>query len=483
MKKRSLLAAVLVCALGLSACGNDGTNVSNTDSDVLNITEAEGTDATVESKEPENTQVADEDVPQYDGYELLWHDEFNGTEMDESIWSYDPHEPGWTNAELQEYTTSTDNVFVRDGKLVLKAIKSQTANGRDYYTSGKVKTRDKEDFMYGKVVVSAKIPKGQGLWPAIWMMPSWESTYGNWPKCGEIDIMEVLGNQPNLTYSTIHYGEPHAQQQGTYTLGEGSFADDFHEFSVDWEPAKMCFYVDGNLILTVTDWFTADPGAKEKAFPAPFNQNFYVQLNLAVGGTWPGNPDSTTDFDKAEFEIDYVRVYQKPEYDMNVEKPKQEFREATEDGNLVYNGDFSEEESLNDGEIWSFLLFEGGQATATIADNMLTITPTNAGNVDYSVQLVQPNLPMLQGSKYRVSFDACASADRSMITCISAPDAGWVRYLKDTKVSLTSEWQTYSYEFTMEDKDDKNGRLEFNMGGTGATDEIYIKNVRVEVVE
>ena len=112
-------------------------------------------------------------APELEGYNILWHDEFDGNELDFNTWSYDPHAPGWTNNELQEYTQSTDNVFVKDGNLVLKAIK-KTIDGRNYYTSGKVKTKDKEDFLYGKVVARAKVPEGQGLWPAIWMMPTEE---------------------------------------------------------------------------------------------------------------------------------------------------------------------------------------------------------------------------------------------------------------------------------------------------------------------
>ena len=186
-------------------------------------------------------------TPEIEGYNLLWADEFDGKAMDESIWSYDPHEPGWTNEELQEYTTSTENVFTRDGKMVLKAIKTQDANGNDYYTSGKIKSQNKKDFMYGKVVVSAKVPEGQGLWPAIWMMPTDESYYGQWPKCGEIDIMEVLGSDVTKAYGTVHYGAPHAEQQGTVVLDSGSFADSFHEYSVEWEPGEMRWYIDGNL--------------------------------------------------------------------------------------------------------------------------------------------------------------------------------------------------------------------------------------------
>jgi len=430
---------------------------------------------------PPKNQVDESEIPQYEGYTLLWHDEFNGTSLNTDIWNIEQRRPGWTNNELQEYTMSGDNVFVRDGRLVLKAIKTQK-NGKDYYTSGKVNSR-KKGFLYGKVVVSAKVPEGQGLWPAIWMMPTNEGYYGNWPRCGEIDIMEVLGNQAHIAYATVHYGEPHAQQQGFKVLTDGTtFADDFHEFSLEWEPGEMRFYVDGELIHKVNDWYTSI-GGEEKPYPAPFDRSFFVQMNLAVGGDWPGNPDETTDFSKAEFEIDYVRVYQKPEYDTNVKKPEKKFREPLEDGNLIYNGDFAEAEDLNDDINWKFLLFQGGQGTAEIKDGMMIIKTQNQGTVDYSVQLVQADLPMYKGKEYRISFEARASEVRDMIVCVSAPNVNWIRYFKDTLLTLSTEWQTYTYEFKMTEKDDNYGRLEFNMGNKGSTADIYIRNVRVEFIE
>ncbi len=423
------------------------------------------------------------EVPQLEGYNLLWHDEFSGDELDMDTWNYEPHEPGWTNQELQEYTTSTDNVYVEDGNLVIKAIKTTDENGGDYYTSGKVTTQNKKDFMYGKVVARAKVPEGQGLWPAIWMMPTVESYYGQWPKCGEIDIMEVLGNQTDIAYTTIHYGEPHGEQQGTLKLENGeTFANSFHEYSVEWEPGEFRWYIDGNLTLTVNDWFTAVEGEDDKPYPAPFDQTFFVQMNLAVGGTWPGNPDETTDFDNAKFLIDYVRVYQKPEYDTNVTKPEVEFREPTEDGNYVFNGDFSEVEDLTDDVNWKFLLFNGGEGAAKIEDNTMIITSEAEGTEDYSVQLVQPELPMIKGKSYRVTFDAASNETRDIIVCISAPTSGWVRYLPDTELTITPEWQTFTYEFDMTSKTDHNGRLEFNMGHNGSVADVYIKNVRVEVI-
>ena len=465
MKNRKLLSVLLMMTMVTPLCFGCGNTAD--------LTATESATAEVEEVKTE--------TPELEGYNLLWSDEFDGTELNTDVWNYEPHEPGWTNNELQEYTTSTDNVFVRDGHLVIKAIETEQ-DGAAYYTSGKVTTQNTQDFMYGKVVVSAKVPEGQGLWPAIWMMPQDESFYGQWPKCGEIDIMEVLGNDTTTSYSTIHYGEPHAEQQGTITLENGSFSDDFHLYSVEWEPGEMRFYTDDELVLTVNDWFTAVDGEDEKDYPAPFNQPFFVQMNLAVGGNWPGNPDETTDFDNAEFEIDYVRVYQKDEYDTNVTKPEQNYREPLEDGNYIFNGGFAEAEDLEDDEDWRFLLFNGGEAQAYIdADNgELVVETTAEGSEEYSVQLVQANLPMLKGHTYQLTFDIKADEARDAVVCVSAPTAGWIRYFEDTTIDVPTDWQTYTFDFEVTAKDDNNGRLEFNMGNHGYTSTIHIANVRIE---
>jgi hypothetical protein len=296
--------------------------------------------------------------------------------------------------------------------------------------------------------------------------------------------MESLGNETTKSYSTIHYGEPHAEQQGTIVKeGAESFSAKFHEYSVEWEPGEMRFYTDGELVLTVNDWFTAVQGEDDKPYPAPFNQPFFVQMNLAVGGDWPGNPDETTDFSKAEFEIDYVRVYQKPSYDTNVKKPEKQYGQADATGNFIRNGDFKKAENLEDDNDWKFLLFNGGEGAAEIKDGEIIITSTNCGTEEYSVQLVQPNLPMIKGKKYKVTFDIKADEARKCIVCVSAPNAGWIRYLPDTSIDVPTDWKTYTFEFEMKDKDDNNGRLEFNMGKHGDTATIHITNVRVEEVK
>ncbi|MBM6802654.1 carbohydrate binding domain-containing protein [Mediterraneibacter glycyrrhizinilyticus] len=418
----------------------------------------------------------------YEGYHLKWEDQFEGNSLNRDDWNVELHDPGWVNNELQSYVDSPENIYIKDGSLVLKPVENVSEDGSVSYTSGRINTQHKHDFKYGLFEARVKVPEGQGFLPAFWMMPTDENLYGQWPRCGEIDIMEVLGNNTDTSYGTIHYGNPHSESQGSYTLDEGSFSEEYHVFDVEWEPGKISWYVDGKLIHTEDNWYSATEGQGEITYPAPFDQPFYIILNLAVGGNWPGNPDDTTDIKNSAYYIDYVKVYQKDSYDENVTKPIEEviLRDPDENGNYIINGDFSVNEELTDDKDWVFLTALGGEAGAEIRNNEIAVTTENEGTVDYSVQLVQPNLPMKQGGVYRLSFDAYADADRTMKVGISAPDRSFRRYLNDTEISLTQKKQTYNLDFTMTDSDDANGRLEFNMGAAGSTSGIRISNVSLK---
>ena len=313
-------------------------------------------------------------------------------------------------------------------------------------------------------------------------MPTNENLYGQWPRCGEIDIMEVLGDATKTAYGTIHYGNPHSESQGKHTLENGDYSEEFHTFTCEWEPGVIKWYVDGTLFHTEDSWYTRTVGQGEVTYPAPFDQPFYMILNLAVGGNWPGNPDETTQ--DQPFVIDYVRAYQKDSYDDNVEKPIKEviLRDPDANGNYINNGNFAVEEDLTDSVDWQFLLAKEGEGKASIADNKLKIETTKVGTEDYAVQLVQANLPMQKGGIYRLSFDAYADAARTMKVDVSAPDRSYQRYLADTVVNLGTEKQTYTYEFTMTDENDANGRLEYNLGKTSSKATVYISNVKVEKI-
>ena len=420
------------------------------------------------------------DTPEKEGYNILWCDEFDGEELNRDLWNVDVRKKGWTNNELQRYADGEGNVYVEDGCLKIHAFDL----GDGEYTSGRVTSFGKADFTYGYIEVKAKVPEGQGLWPAIWMMPTKESKYGSWPACGEIDIVEMLGHQTGITYSNIHYGNPHGDQQGVFMLDEGKFSDDFHVFACEWEPGEIKFYVDGILFHTVNDWYSAKTATADKSYPAPFDQQFYLILNLAVGGDWPGSPDETTNFDNAIFEIDYVRVYQKDEYDTDVSRPEMVLRDPDEDGNYVINGNMSDDtDSFDDDTAWGLKLNDGGEGSATIADGVLTVSTADVGRVDYSIQLVNPNIPFEEGCTYKLVFDIKSTEDRTGIVCVTAPRAGYIRYLPDTSIDITTEWQTMEFEFTMTDPSDAYGRLEFNLGATDSSADVQICNVSIVKVQ
>ena len=420
----------------------------------------------------------------YTDADLVWEENFDGDQLNMDNWKYEEHEAGWVNKELQSYGTSTENTYVKDGCLVIQALKNKKTNE---YTSGRINTFGKHAFKYGRFEARLKVPSGKGFLPAFWMMPSSEGYYGPWPRCGEIDIMEVLGDETKRVFGTIHYGEPHTQQQGKYTLEQGDFSKEFHVYALEWDPGEFRWYIDGKLYYKTNEWFTRPRANGDgRPYPAPFNKQFYIILNLAVGGTWVGYPEKNAKFaENARLIVDYVRVYQKKEYDENVTMPEKVvvLREPDAEGNYVQNSKFTEKEDMNDGSGWDFYTAGGGEGSATIGGGALTIKTKKAGSLEYSVQIFHVGIPIEEGCTYEFSFDAKASAPRTMLAAVSAPERNWIRYFKDTKVELTKKEQHFSFNFTMKDKTDAMGRVEFNMGNQGSTADIVIKNVVVKKVK
>ncbi len=245
--------------------------------------------------------VTDDDSLSLPGWTLVWNDEFSGPSIDLSKWGHEVNDNGGGNNESQYYTARPENSFIRDGALVIRAIKEQYLTRE--YTSARMRTANRGDWTYGRFEIRAKLPYGQGIWPAIWMLPTdWE--YGGWPASGEIDIMECLGHETWKVYGTIHYGSsPQAHQQtgGSMILPQtsGTFAGDFHVFAVEWDSLGFRWFVDS------TQYFATSHGA-------PFDKRFHLLLNVAVGGNWPGYPNEFTTFPQ-EMVVDYVRVYRKGE--------------------------------------------------------------------------------------------------------------------------------------------------------------------------
>jgi beta-glucanase (GH16 family) len=449
-------------------------------------------------------------------WSLVWNDEFNGKEIDRSKWTFDIGNwivdengngitRGWGNEEKEYYTDSNENAFIDDGKLVIKAKKEQVTDqfGTYDYTSAKLKTKGLFSKKYGRYEIKAKLPVGKGLWPAIWMLPE-EDKYGTWAASGEIDIMEAWGSRPNTVAGTIHYGEgwPNNKYTGKeFELPENRGIDKWHTYALEWEPGELRWYVDGELYQTQNRWYSkGKDNAANFSYPAPFDQEFYLVMNLAVGGWFDGEVDETTKF-PSQMEVDYVRVYDLKKRDYRepvepvsgpVELPADAKKPA--DGNLVYDTNFEQEitevdepgEEL-DPTYWNFVHlpdFEGaGSLTVEEIDgrNYAKTEITNPGSQLYSLQMIQ-NISLANSGKYKVSFDAKSTAPRNIMVKTGAGELrGWVKYSNEESFILSSDLQRYEFTFDMLNDTDIASRLEFNLGGNG-TNPVWIGNVKVEDV-
>ena len=524
----SLMSIMLATAM-ISGCGkvqesSGGTAALSENADSTdNADQAQGGNASADSADQTKEQTTEEadtdkapadgaaeaDVDaaggekapeQHDDYELVWADEFDGDSLNTSDWNVETHEPGWVNAELQRYTALDEgNIEVSDGTLkIIPHI--ETEDSEEKITSGRITTQNKHDFTYGRFEARAKVPTGKGYLPAFWLMATDEGLYGQWPKCGEIDIMEVMGQDTGKSYHTIHYGyssgNGHKENQGIREIEANGYSDDFHVFRMDWEPGKISWYVDDEFVYSTDDWYTGTDDDNQITYPAPFDQNFYVILNLAVGGNWVGYPG---DAEKAEmndkaFEVDYVRVYQRPsdEYEKEestAKRPEGEpvtFREPDAEGNYVNNSTFTEDIGRDksekaDDDNWKYHLESDVFGTTyELSEEGITLIPAKtSGGVFYAIQLKQENIPMYRGWEYELTFDAYSTEEREIIIDVEGPDRGWIRYFEDTPLTIGTEKKTYTYTFTMNENTDANGSLEFNLGKQPSIAPVTINNVKL----
>lgn len=239
-----------------------------------------------------------------DGYTLVWNDEFDGNELNESDWNYEigRGSSGWGNNELQYYLK--ENTTVKNGYLTIEAKRQAVSNAQ--YTSSRLTTQRKKSFKYGRIDIRAAMPKGQGLWPALWMLGESHATVG-WPDCGEIDIMEMVGGTANgksdrVTHGTLHWDNngDYASFGGKTTTTKESLNAEFHVYSIEWTEESIRWYLDDRHFHTIT--ISAAPMSE-------FQEEFFFIFNVAVGGNWPGSPDNTTEFPQ-KMHVDYVRVFQ-----------------------------------------------------------------------------------------------------------------------------------------------------------------------------
>jgi beta-glucanase (GH16 family) len=266
-------------------------------------------------------------APADSNWVLVWSDECNGaagSAVDGSKWNLVNSGGGFGNNEVQFYTNRTANSYYDgNGNLVIKTLRE--SYGGYNYTSAKLYSQNKGDWTYCRVQIRAKLPRGRCVWPAFWMMPT-ASRYGGWPICGEIDIMELRGDEPNKVGGTLHFGNPWKYIGSSYYLSSGTFDTAYHTFDLEWEQGVFRWYVDGQLYQTRNhpEWYCS--GANESSNPnAPFDQPFYLQLNTAVGGpntpyTGNQNPDDSV-FPQSML-IDYVRVYQRSTGSESPENPE-----------------------------------------------------------------------------------------------------------------------------------------------------------------
>jgi beta-glucanase (GH16 family) len=450
-----------------------------------------------ELAEEGNKTEADEN--KVEDWELVWSDEFAGEEINRKKWNFEVgngHEqgiPGWGNAELQYYTDG-ENTHIEDSKLVITAKEEQVSDshGNYDYTSTRMTTANKFDFEYGKVEVRAKMPEGQGIWPAIWMLGSDIDEVG-WPKCGEIDIMEYLGDELSKVHGTVHGPVSGGAGIGsTYKLSDGEkFSEGFHTFKLEWDEDEVEFYVDDTLFHVANK---DEVGDKEWVYDHP---NFLI-FNLAVGGHWPGNPDETTEFPQT-MEIDYVRVYEdtnpaditgEEKWNSEYEEEWKEAKEKKENDltvNQVVNGDFATDianDTSGYRDNWYVWAGEGGKVSSHSVENgEFKIDIADIGNESWNAQFNQW-LKLEPGSTYEVNFTAQAKDARDINIKLLHPK-DYTVYGEGVK-QLSSEMKDYSLQVTIPEDSDDIVNLSFELGaisGNSRETTVYFADVSIEKLD
>ena len=304
--------------------------------------------------------------PDPDMWRLIWSDEFDGNQLDLSVWEIMTGTgaahglTGWGNYEAQYY--HADNITVSDGFLRIEArheTRSSPGEGRRSYTSGRIRSTgtpgygDGISVLYGRIEARIKLPVGYGLWPAFWMLPT-NSPYGGWPVGGEIDIMEGMGRRPYRSTSAIHFGRSwpnNTHTHAAFDFPDGQSIADFNVYAIEWEPGEIRWFVNEYHFWTQTSWWTRHSNnAANFMNPAPFDQPFHILLNLAIGGWF--DPTGTDNLDSSIFPVamyvDYVRVYEMVGREMNMLPPatalgNSEFaKEPLPTGNIIWNGEFNQ---------------------------------------------------------------------------------------------------------------------------------------------
>ena len=284
MRTSLRLFVIFACLLILISCSKNSTDIA--------LTPVNSTTSISSLQSGENQ------------YKLVWSDEFNTDGLPDSTkWGYDVGATGWGNNELEYYSLArSENARVAGGKLIIEA-RQETVSGKKYYTSARLITKKKAQWTYGKFEIKAMIPKGRGTWPTVWMLPAKEPM--QWPNDGELDIMEAVGFNPDVIYGTAHTlwynGSNGLQKSGTKFISDAQ--DSFHVYSIEWTDKKVTWFIDNEVYYSYSD-----PGLGAAAWP--FNNDFYLILNIAIGGNFGGKDGVDESIFPQQMVIDYVRVYQ-----------------------------------------------------------------------------------------------------------------------------------------------------------------------------
>lgn len=393
------------------------------------------------------------------GYTLEWSDEFDGDSLDMSKWSYETGNwklddagnyitGGWGNNEQEFYTER--NASLKDGILTIAARHenwSDPVQGDYEYTSARLSTQNKFSVCGGRVEVRARCDSGKSLWPAIWMLPE-DSVYGTWAASGEIDIMEGWGSTPEKICGTIHFGD--VWPNNTYLTNDHYFKDgdsteNWHTYSIEWDSNEIRWYVDDTLYSRQSDWYSVN-----RKYPAPFDQNFYIILNLAVGGHFDGidgiyAEPATFANGERHFDIDYVRVYSK---DGSEFAPTQQTSRSLE------------------------LYTEGSDAGLTNKDGCSVVDIRNAGSLEYAVMGLIRSQDVHAGETWNLSFNAAANVERDIV--ITVEDSIYNRYL-DEKIHINGADTHYSYNITF--NENMSADIKFQLGNIGDTASVGVHQI------
>lgn len=396
--------------------------------------------------------------------QLIWSDEFNGTELDESKWSY--QRGRWNGSQVQNCYVD-DNTTVSNGSLKITAKYEPDypcfGGDRDF-TSGFVQTKDRISWTYGVFRARVKLPSSNSTWPAFWMSPQ-DPVYGEWPRSGEIDIFEVRGHDLSSSASNAHWGNSggdRRQDKGTYVFPDGNDASNWHVYEVEWNEGELRFSIDGNHFHTIND-FRA-PNAT--THPGPFNIDYFLRFNVAVGGNFLGSPwnDANNGIDQlpATMEVDWVRVFER-----NCPDPPDEPVDPVCE--LISNGDF--ENGTTD---WT-LFKSGADGNIQVEPNgFLNIDVIAPGSADWRLSLRQSNINLEQGKMYTIHFDAYAEANREASIIMSQIGGAQYAYLAfDLSTNVTS----YSMDFTMNNPSDVQAIFNLNVGSS--VFDVFVDNISI----